>query len=134
MPTRSPPVSRPWRDSTAASSTVASDSLGYQITALVLIVTALAVVVAAWGSMRGGFIDHIAYIVGVGLYFSNLARHLDRYNNLYVEIGAGTVSAEAMVLVFYVLLPGAITLIPLLSLPFIDLLYGWEDAEDYEDA
>ena len=97
-----------------------SETWAQQITGYSLIVTSMAALTAAWHDVReGDLINHLAYLMGMGLLLSHLSRNISDYDQLYVVLGGhGSVMSEVIVLLVFLLLPVGAMLVPVLSLPF----------------
>ena len=101
------------------STTAEAEALASRGLVYLVVLICLAVVWEAWCTMRQfGVLDHLAYICGVGLMFSHLVRHVDTYDSLFQGVGGrGTLEAEILVLVVFVVMPVGVVLMALLSLP-----------------
>ena len=92
----------------------------YRLIASMVIINVSLTLTGAWVSVReGDLLNQLAYVVGVGMALSHLIRRIDTYDALYVAVGgSGDITAEALILFLYLLLPIGIMLCPMLTLPF----------------
>ena len=92
--------------------------LASEVMVLMIVMVVLLVLVAAWESL-GNVIDHLAYIVSIGLTFSHLIRHMDTYDAMYLSLGGkGSLGAEVMIAMLYIALPIGVAIMPVVGLPF----------------
>ena len=101
------------------STTAEAEALASRAVVYMVLLVALTVVWEAWCTMRlFGLLDHLAYIVGVGLMFGHLARHIDAYDSLFTGVGGrGALEAETLVMVVYIIMPVGVVMVALLGLP-----------------